>query len=112
MATVTLQIGGREYQLGCRDGGEAQLIAMGALVDDKIAEVTRSVGDLTESRALLMGALLLADELAELRNRADEATVQSALPLDTDPALALAIERLAQRMESLATSLEEPRRTA
>jgi cell division protein ZapA len=97
MAQVTLTIGSRRYDLACRDGEEAHLRALGAMVDQRAADAARAVGDANEARQLLMAALLLADELNDLRSGApDPAAAHAAHRLDT----------LAQRIESLARHLE------
>jgi cell division protein ZapA len=99
MAQVEIQVAGRAYDLTCRDGGEDQLRALARMVDRKAVDVARSMGGLNESRQLLMTALLLADELNDIRQSNNGA----APPPDGS---ALALERLAERMEALAERLE------
>jgi cell division protein ZapA len=97
MAQVSLLVGGRRYELACRDGEEAQLEALGRMVDAKAVEAARAVGGGNEPRQLLMAALLLADELSEVRHGAP------------DPARAAterALATLAERVEALADRLE------
>ncbi len=68
MAEVTLTIGGHHYAVSCRDGEEDHLGAIGSLVNAKTREAKAAVGDgLGEARQLLFAALLLADEVNELR---------------------------------------------
>jgi cell division protein ZapA len=97
MAQVTLQVGGRRYELACRNGEEAHLEALARMVDDKAADAGRAVGSANEPRQLLLAALLLADELTELRAGApDPERAATASALTT---LAERIERLAERLE-------------
>lgn len=100
MADVTIEIGGRRYDVTCRDGEEDQLRRLAALVDEKAAQARAAVGGVTEVRQLLLAALLLADELADLRGG------RPAPAPTTDPALATALERLAARVENVADHLE------
>lgn len=100
MAAVDLEIGGRRYQLACRDGGEERLRALGRTIDGKVAEAQRSVGQGSEARALLVAALLLADEL-------DEARAASAAADAEAEAGVAAVERYADRLEALASGLEK-----
>ena len=97
MAQVKLAIGGRNYDLACRAGDEEHLRALGVIVDARVADAGRAVGSSNEARQLVMAALLLADELADLRaggpDRGDEQTAD-------------AIARLAERIETLADRLE------
>ena len=103
MAEVTLEIGGRPYEVACRDGEEDHLRKLGQLVDARAQDAGRAMGAMTESRQLLVTALLLADSLNE--RPANTASTQPASTMDDDAA-ADAIERLAERMERLAAMLE------
>jgi cell division protein ZapA len=67
MAQVTVEVNGRPYVVGCEDGQEPRLTRLAASVDARIREVARDIGALGETRLMLMGALVMADELAELR---------------------------------------------
>jgi cell division protein ZapA len=107
MADVTIEIGGRRYDVTCRDGEEAQLRRLADIVEEKAAQARAAVGGVTEVRQLLLASLLLADELADLRAaRASSAEAPASAPAARDPALAVALERLAARVESVADHLE------
>jgi cell division protein ZapA len=101
MANVNLTIAGRTYSVACRDGGEDHLMKLGAQVDKKAADAERAVGNATEARVLLLAALLLADELGEAR----AGKMPEPQP-GLSPAVAEALVRLAERVETLADSLE------
>lgn len=103
MAQVDIRIGGRQYELACRDGEEEHLRSIARMLDRKAADVSQSMGGLNEARHLLLAALLLADELNDVRTAAADSRMAPAAP---DPALANAVERLAERMESLADRVE------
>ena len=98
MAEVNLTIAGRSYQVGCRAGEEENLVAAARMVDAKSREALSGLGTLSETRQLLFASLLLADQLLE-KPGAAAAVI--------DPELAPRIEALAERIESLALSLEE-----
>ena len=104
MAQVEVQVGGRSYELTCRDGEEDHLRAIARVVDRKCAEASQAMGGINEVRQLLFAALLLADELNDVRAAAAAARFDA--PAPSAPDLAPAIERLAERMESLADRLE------
>ena len=97
MAELDLSIAGRTYRVACRDGEEDTLRKAAALVDAKSREALAGLGTLSEARQLLFASLLLADQLID--DRVTE-------PAAVDPALAERAERLAERLESLALSLE------
>ncbi len=102
MAQVTLNIGGYGYNVACRDGEEAHLLALGAVVDSKAKEALSSVTSASEVRQMLFASLLLADELQE----AQSGKPSAAPPLSTPSMDLSALESLAVRLESLATKLE------
>jgi cell division protein ZapA len=103
MAQVDIQIGGRQYELACRDGEEEHLRSIARMLDRKAADVSQSMGGLNEARHLLLAALLLADELNDVRNATVDNRLAATAP---DHELASTVERLAERMESLAQRLE------
>jgi cell division protein ZapA len=101
MASVEVEIAARKYSVACRDGEEAHLRSVAAIVDSKAHDAAAALGSLSEARQLLFASLLLADELKEHRSGRPPAP-----RAEPDPALAEALERLAQRVESLAERLE------
>ncbi|MFN3388901.1 MAG: cell division protein ZapA [Allosphingosinicella sp.] len=105
MATIDIEVGGRRYSVACRDGEEDHLRAVAALVDRKAQDASAALGSLSEARQLLFAALMLADEVKELR-----AGTAPAAASDADEAAADALERLAARVESLADRLESESR--
>ena len=103
MANIDIDVGGRRYNVACRDGEEEHLKGLAATVDHHAQQATAALGGLTETRHLLFAALLLADHLKEVRAGAG---LPDFAPPPPDPAVADALERLAGRTEALAESLE------
>ena len=91
MGQVIVDIGGRSYPLSCRDGDEAHIGALGASIAAKADGLTESLGPMSEARLLLMAALMVADELHEVRS--GTASAATSAPAATDERLALLIER-------------------
>jgi cell division protein ZapA len=109
MASVTITVGGNQHVVACRDGEEAHLLALAAIVDAKAVEARGSVGGGSEIRQLLFAALLLADELNDARKSAVAAPPGAATP---SPQTAHLLANLADHIESLATRLENNVKTA
>ena len=108
MAQMKLEIGGRSFMVTCQDGEESHLTRLAAMVDGKARESGDPAG-LNESRMLLFTSLLLADELHSARAAQDEATSKASAPAPADPMdeqSIAALEKLADRAEQLANSLE------
>ena len=103
MATIDIEVAGRRYNVACRDGEETHLHSVAAMVDQRARDATEALGSLTETRQLLFAALLMADDIKEIRSGAG---IKEPPPPPPDPAIAQALERLAARMEALADSLE------
>jgi cell division protein ZapA len=68
LAELTIQVNGRPYVVGCEDGQERRVFELAAKIDAHVRGVARDVGPLGETRLILMGALVLADELTELKS--------------------------------------------
>ncbi|RXR26488.1 cell division protein ZapA [Sphingobium fluviale] len=108
MAEVTLDIAGRHYDVHCRDGEEAQLRRLAAIIDEKTSVARRASPGLTEVRQLLFAAILLADELNDLHA---QGMAQGALDLPLASAhadeqgAAAKLDAIAARIETLAQKL-------
>jgi cell division protein ZapA len=106
MAQVTVQVNGKPYTVGCEDGQEARVKELVAVFDRHVSEVAQNVGPLGDTRLMLMGALLLADDLDDakarlLRVQADLARVQADYARAESRAVA-ALDTAAKRVETLA----------
>lgn len=96
MAQVTLSFGGRGHIVGCREGEEARVRQLGAMIEERWAGAARAGGGSVE-RGLLFVALMLADELDEAENR----------PLPDNLVSEDALHGIADRLEKLASTLEQ-----
>ena len=103
MASVDLEIASRSYSVACRDGEEAHLRSLAAIVDRKAKDAAAAVGAMGEARQLLFASLLLADELKEARGGGSGGSPHDP---EADALMAEALDRLADRMELLADRLE------
>jgi len=106
MAQVTVEVNGRPYAVGCEDGQEAHLLELARIFDQQVRHVSQDMGQLGDTRLFLMGALLLADELADAKARL--AAIQAELGrAQTDRSrletrAVAALESAAQKIEKLA----------
>lgn len=124
MAQVKLEIGGRSFVVSCQNGEEEHIGKLGAMVDAK-ARATGDPARLTESRMLLFTSLFLADELHSAKTvKGNEPTQHPPIPAPgssggssaSKPEQAkaaenertlVALEKLADRVEAFANSLEQ-----
>ena len=108
MAQINVDVNGRPYAVGCEDGQEPHLQELAKLFDHQVRQVSQDMGQLGDTRLFLMGALMLADELYDAKNRlaalqvelgrlqADRARIESRA--------VGALEAAASRIEKLASS--------
>ena len=106
MATVTVEINGRPYAVGCADGQEERVRILAKQFDVHVRQVAGDVGHVGDIRLFLMAALVLADELHEVRMNGGSAPVAGATsaPL-SDTGVAEALNAVAARIEKIAQSL-------
>ena len=107
MAEITLSIGGRTYNVHCGDGEEGHMTRLAHMVDEKTTQARRGAPGLTEVRQLLFAAILLADEVHDLRAKGHVG--QGALDLSSaDPGeevIAARMNALAERIDTLTEKL-------
>jgi cell division protein ZapA len=109
MAQVTVTINDRRYNVACDDGQEAHLSRLGAYIDRRVGELVAAVGQIGDAKLLVMVSLLIADELSDAY--AEMETLKSggkgaAAAAAADGRLGESLEKLSERIESIAASLE------
>lgn len=106
MAQITLDVNGRPYAVGCEDGQEQHLVELAKMFDRQVRQVSQDMGQLGDTRLFLMGALLLADELADAKSRLTSLQAQvgqlQAERSRIETRAVLALESAAKRVEKLA----------
>jgi cell division protein ZapA len=114
---VSVSINGRAYRMVCDDGQEDHLTRLAQDLDRRIARMREDFGQIGDMRLTIMAALTLADELSEhglrLRRTEDECgalrnarTNAVAHAKATEAAIVTAFNSAAERIESLAKSLD------
>lgn len=119
MAQVTVKINGYAYTVGCEDGQEQHLLSMADQVEGRIDSIKAIGGNSGEARLLVLAALLMADELHDVRIELDNLRAVAARAAKRDakerasepaakaePELARKLGRLAVRAEEIASGLE------
>jgi len=109
MAQVIVKVNGRDFPLSCADGQEARIRRLAQYVDAKIGEFTKTIGQVGETRLILLAALVIADELSDA-NEALQQERNRTRPAGGEPteAAARGIRDMAERIESIAARLETP----
>ena len=63
MGQVAITINGNNYQIACDEGQEERLTRLGAYVDERTAELVKSVGDVGDVRLMVMASLMVTDKI-------------------------------------------------
>jgi len=113
MATVTVEVYGRPYAVGCADGQEARVRDLAAQFNDRVQGVADQVGQVGDVRLFLMAALMLSDELAAAKRQAavqNSGRTKAAAAAVGDPAansegLAEALNSCARKIEKIAQTI-------
>ena len=107
MAQVTVKINGRDFSLSCDDGQEPRIRRLAQMIDARVTEFASSLGQVGDPRLILLGALVLADELAEANDALQRAGSPAPEPEAADGA-AQSIRDIAQRIEAIAARHKTP----
>jgi cell division protein ZapA len=121
MTQVTVTINGRQFRMACEEGEEARLTGLAGELDERISRLRERFGEIGDTRLSVMAALTLADELAEVNDKAkrlelelaalQEVRVQSAeRAMAAQAAVSAALNAAAERIEGITRRLNEARR--
>lgn len=107
MSQVPVLINGRAYEVACNDGEEAEVERAGRDISKRVDEIVRAVGQLGDTRLLLLTSLHVAHELARANTEMQRMSeTHSHVQAVSSPDLAAAVDRLARRIEAIAAQLE------
>ncbi len=111
MGQVTITVNGRKYQISCDDGQEDHLRGLAELVDGRVAELVAAVGQVGDTRLVVMASLLLADEVSLRQREIDRISAKSdGLSKNAATArdgMADKLDSLADRVESMTARLKQ-----
>ncbi len=124
MAEVEIHIGGRVFEVSCKDGEQHFLQSAAKMLDDEAQVLTSQIGRIPEARMLLMAGLMLADKTAGVEDRLRDleaklaeteghlTALQTAEPEKIEVAVIPSevtdtLAELAARAEALAATVEE-----
>lgn len=106
MAQLTIKINGYPYTVGCADGEEEHLTAMAAEVEARVAHIKTLGTQSGEGRILAQVALLMADELHDLRIEM-EAVRRGRSVAAEEKRQQVRLAKVAQRAEAIAATLDQ-----
>jgi cell division protein ZapA len=108
MGQVTVTVNGRPYDIACDDGQEEHVHGLANYLDERVAGLAGSIGQVGDARLLVMASLLVIDELVEavreieaMKQRTEAETEAQVMARESE-----GIEALSTRLEELAARLE------
>ena len=110
MAHVSVTISGRQYRMACDDGQEHHLARLSHELDQRIAHLRTTFGEIGDMRLTVMAALIIADELSDANEalRLERSRQGSAGGEAGAPGAPSGIRSIAERIEALADRIETP----
>lgn len=109
MAEVSIVINGRNFGISCEDGQEQRVLDLGRYVDSRFREIARAGAASNEAHLLVLTALMLADEIFDLREdlailgaQAHSREAQE----HENSIVAGAIDQLAERIDQIARRIQ------
>lgn len=109
MAEVNITINGRSFGISCDNGQEQRVMELGRYVDSRLREIARAGAASNESHLLVLTALMLSDEIFDLREdvAALGANVRSREEQEREEAMVVgAIDQLADRIDQIARRIQ------
>ncbi len=105
MAQVDVSVNGQSYRIACEDGQEDRLVDLAAMVDEKVLGLVNQIGQVGSNRLLVMAALIIADELVDLKNEAGSSQELTDNTNQQDTVFAL--QEITKRIENIADQVEQ-----
>ncbi len=121
MPDISIEIGGRHFEVSCQDGEEPYLQAAARMLDEEAATLAEQIGRTPEPRMLLMAGLMLADKTASVQDKLSAANekltsmeaelsqlrdTNAGAPGPDNAALTEALSGIAEQAETLADMAE------
>lgn len=118
MPEVNVEINGRKYRMACEEGQEEHLLGLAKRFNASIEELKGAVGEVGDTRLMVMAGIAVLDELLEAERRiakleqnvteltgAGEAL--SGETEDLERRFAKQLTEVARKIEAIATAIDE-----
>jgi len=105
MPLVNAMVNGRAYTIACDEGEEEHLRELAAYVDGKVRELLGSVGQVGDTRLMLMAAILITDEYMHAMDKLKTQTQSLSDAASAETIAVEALEAAARRVEDIVAGL-------
>jgi len=110
MPDVSVTVAGKDYKLSCAPGEEERLSMLAALVDNRANNIKTKLRHASDTRLMLMTAILIADELAELQESTVTEEIEAAADknrIERDGKIARLLHHYADKAETITKRLQK-----
>ena len=76
MGHVTVSVNGKSYRMSCDDGAEQRVTELAAYIEGIVQDLKGGFRQVQEERLFLMAALIIADQLTDVREELHRTLVQ------------------------------------
>ncbi|MGB0085544.1 MAG: cell division protein ZapA [Rhodomicrobiaceae bacterium] len=76
MAQVTVSVNGRKYRMSCGDGAEQRVSELAGYIDGIVQDIKGGFRQVQDDRLFLMAAIIIADQLSDVREELQKTLVQ------------------------------------
>ncbi|MBX2805108.1 MAG: cell division protein ZapA [Hyphomicrobiales bacterium] len=76
MAHITVQVNGRSFRMACEDGTERRVSDLAGMVDSVVQDIKGGFAHVQDDRLFLMAALIMADQLQDVREELHKTLIQ------------------------------------
>ena len=87
MADIDVTVNGHKYRVACADGEEDHLISIADHLNAHATRLADSLGQVGETRMMLMAGLMVGDELSDALDRVEELEKDSSAAQSANGAL-------------------------
>lgn len=101
---VDVQLLGRPYSVACEAGEEKRLESLAGYLDSKLRQLSGSISSATEARLFMLAALMLADEVFELKSGGQQSVPNH--DSAQEATYVAAVEHLNERLLKIAARLQ------
>lgn len=106
MAEIDVTVNGHVYRVACEDGEEEHLMSIAEHLNTHAGKLAGQLGQVGETRLMLMAGLLVGDELSDALDRVEALEGQAATASATEGASSEAMNAAARRIEGIAARIK------
>jgi cell division protein ZapA len=106
MAEIDVTVNGHNYRVACEDSEEDHLMSIADHLNAHATRLANELGQVGETRMMLMAGLLVGDELSDALDRVEELEKESSAAQSASGVSSEVIGKATKRIESIAARIK------